>query len=102
MTTRRLSQSPIELDAPDPARDSGRRLRGRGRGRIHDYLEAAGHGDDEQGPLFRPIRNNASARIDKALVAEGRHRGAVRHVEKTRGIGHRLDFRFSRCVAVTN
>ena len=30
-------------------------------GRIHDYLEAAGHGDDEQGPLFRPIRNNPPA-----------------------------------------
>src|SRR5271165_6001621 len=54
-------------------------------GRIHDYLEAAGHGDDEQGPLFRPIRNNRTGRIDKALVAKGRHRGAVRHVEKTRG-----------------
>jgi len=39
-------------------------------GRIHDYLEAAGHGDDEQGPLFRPIRNNRTGRIDKALVAE--------------------------------
>src|SRR5271165_4308355 len=55
-------------------------------GRIHDYLKAAGHGDDEQGPLFRPIRNNRTGRIDKALVAEGRHRGAVRHVEKTRGL----------------
>jgi hypothetical protein len=44
------------------------------------------HGDDEQGPLFRPIRNNRTGRIDKALVAEGRHRGAVRHVEKTRGL----------------
>src|SRR6266446_5488579 len=81
-----LEPKPIQLDAPDPALDSGRRLRGRGRGRIHDYLEAAGHGDDEQGPLFRPIRNNRTGRIDKALVAEGRHRGAVRHVEKTRGL----------------
>jgi hypothetical protein len=81
-----LSQSPIQPDAPDPALDSGRRLRGRGRGRIHDYLEAAGHGDDEQGLLFRPIRNNRTGRIDRALVAEGRHRGAVRHVEKTRGL----------------
>jgi hypothetical protein len=41
-------------------------------GRIHDYLEAAGHGDDEQGPLFRPIFNSRTGRIDKALVAEGR------------------------------
>jgi len=61
----------MQLNAPDPALDSGRRLRGRGRGRIHDYLEAAGHGDDDQGPLFRPIRNNRTGRIDKALVAEG-------------------------------
>jgi hypothetical protein len=38
----------MQLDAPDPALDPGRMLRGRGRGRIHDYLEAAGHGDDEQ------------------------------------------------------
>ena len=25
---------------------------------IHDYLDAAGHGTDENGALFRPIRNN--------------------------------------------
>jgi site-specific recombinase XerD len=34
---------------------------------IHDYLEAAGHGADENGALFRPIRNNRTGRIDKAL-----------------------------------
>jgi integrase/recombinase XerD len=34
---------------------------------IHDYLEAAGHGEDELGPLFRPIRNNRTGRTDKAL-----------------------------------
>jgi integrase/recombinase XerD len=34
---------------------------------IHDYLEAAGHSDDENGPLFRPIRNNRTGRLDKAL-----------------------------------
>jgi hypothetical protein len=38
----------------------------RGRGRIYDYPEAAGHGDDEQGPLFRPIRNNRIGRIEGA------------------------------------
>jgi integrase len=25
--------------------------------RIHDYLEAAGHGEDVEGPLFRPLKN---------------------------------------------
>jgi integrase/recombinase XerD len=34
---------------------------------IHDFLEAAGHGEDEQGPLFRPIRNNRTGRVDKPL-----------------------------------
>jgi site-specific recombinase XerD len=34
---------------------------------IHDYLEAAGHGEDENGALFRPIRNNRTGRLDKAL-----------------------------------
>ncbi|HEY1260487.1 MAG TPA: tyrosine-type recombinase/integrase [Stellaceae bacterium] len=34
---------------------------------IHDYLEAAGHGADDNGPLFRPIRNNRTGKLDKAL-----------------------------------
>jgi len=74
------------LMLPIQRSNSGRRLRGRGWGHIHDYLEAADHCDEEQGPLFRPIRDNRTGRIDKALVAEGRHRGAVRHAEKTRGL----------------
>jgi integrase/recombinase XerD len=27
--------------------------------RIHDYLQAAGHGGDAEGPLFRPLKNPA-------------------------------------------
>jgi site-specific recombinase XerD len=38
---------------------------------IHDYLEAAGHSADENGALFRPIRNNRTGRIDKALTPNG-------------------------------
>jgi site-specific recombinase XerD len=34
---------------------------------VHDYLEAAGHGADDNGALFRPIRNNRTGRIDKPL-----------------------------------
>ena len=29
------------------------------RERIHDYLQAAGHGGDVDGPLFRPLKNPA-------------------------------------------
>jgi site-specific recombinase XerD len=38
---------------------------------IHDYLEAAGHGADENGALFRPIRNNRNGRLDKAITPNG-------------------------------
>jgi site-specific recombinase XerC len=38
---------------------------------IHDYLEVAGHGADENGALFRPIRNNRSGRLDKAITPNG-------------------------------
>ena len=31
------------------------------------WKQIAGHGDDENGPLFRPIRNNRTGRVDKAL-----------------------------------
>jgi integrase/recombinase XerD len=30
-------------------------------GLISDYLDAAGHGLDEAGALFRPVRNNRAA-----------------------------------------
>jgi hypothetical protein len=34
---------------------------------IHGYLDAAGHGADENGALFRPIRNNRTGEVEKAL-----------------------------------
>jgi integrase/recombinase XerD len=37
---------------------------------IHDYLEAAGHGADENGALFRPLKNNRTRRLDKALTPD--------------------------------
>jgi integrase/recombinase XerD len=37
---------------------------------IHDYLEAAGHGADDDGPLFRPIRNNRTGELEKALTPD--------------------------------
>jgi site-specific recombinase XerD len=38
---------------------------------IHEYLEAAGHGTDETGPLFRPVRNNRTGKLEKALTPDG-------------------------------
>ncbi len=41
---------------------------------IHDYLEAAGHGLNESGALFRPIRNNRTGRLERAIRADGVYR----------------------------
>jgi integrase/recombinase XerD len=38
---------------------------------IHDYLEAVGHGPDENGALFRPIRNNRTGQLDDAITPDG-------------------------------
>ncbi len=37
---------------------------------VHDYLEAAGHGGDDNGALFRPIRNNRTSQVEKALTPD--------------------------------
>jgi len=37
---------------------------------IHDYLEAAGHGGDDNGALFRPIRNNRTGTLAKAVTPD--------------------------------
>jgi integrase/recombinase XerD len=40
-------------------------------GLINDYLDAAGHGLDEAGALFRPVRNNRTGRLEAAITADG-------------------------------
>ena len=38
---------------------------------IHDYLDATGHAADENGALFRPIKNNRTGRLAGAITADG-------------------------------
>jgi site-specific recombinase XerD len=35
---------------------------------IHEYLAAAGHGEDDIGALFRPIRNNTSGALERQNI----------------------------------
>src|ERR1700733_5156234 len=41
---------------------------------IHVYLDAAGHGTDENGALFRPVRNNRTGRLERAITGDGIYR----------------------------
>ena len=43
-------------------------------GLITDYLDAAGHGTDDAGALFRPIRNNRTGELENAITADGVYR----------------------------
>jgi integrase/recombinase XerD len=38
---------------------------------IHDYLAVAGHDTDENGALFRPIRNNRTGHHERAITGDG-------------------------------
>lgn len=40
-------------------------------GLVYDYLEMAGHGEEENGALFRPVKNNTGSGLDKAITADG-------------------------------
>jgi site-specific recombinase XerC len=43
-------------------------------GLINDHLDAAGHGLDESGALFRSVRNNPTGRLEDAITADGLYR----------------------------
>ena len=38
---------------------------------IDEYLKKAGHGADENGALFRPLRNSRGTGLQKAITADG-------------------------------
>ena len=68
-------------------------------GLINDYLDAAGHGLDETGALFRPVRNNRTGRLEGAITADGVYR-------LVRGYSTQLGFQIGahalRATAATN
>ncbi|MBA2593362.1 MAG: hypothetical protein M3495_01570 [Pseudomonadota bacterium] len=38
---------------------------------VTDYLEAAGHGGEMEGALFRPVTNNVGGTVEGAMTADG-------------------------------
>jgi site-specific recombinase XerD len=66
---------------------------------IHDYLDAAGHGTDDAGALFRPIRNNRTGQLDQAITADGVYR-LVR--DYSAELGFEIGAHALRATAATN
>ena len=52
---------------------------------IHDYLEAAGHGGDDNGALFRPIKNNRTGKLEKAVTPDAVYCDGAGRLDSFRG-----------------
>lgn len=59
--------------------------------RLHDYMEMAGHGDDREGALFRPVKNNATKTLNKGLSAQALYSCVVMKYAKELGFDQDID-----------
>jgi integrase/recombinase XerD len=68
-------------------------------GLINDYLDAAGHGTDENGALFRSVSNNRAGNAERAITADGVYK-LVRGYSAELGFG--IGAHTLRATAATN
>ena len=66
---------------------------------IHDYLEAAGHGEDENGALFRPVKNNRTGTLKHALTPDVIYKIVRRYSAE---LGFEIGAHALRATAATN
>ena len=72
--------------------------------RIHDYLQAAGHGEDADGPLFRPLKNPAEEGGTNRPLTHGAiyHRVLRKHAQAAGIDGKSFGPHALRATAATN
>ena len=59
--------------------------------RILDYLEMAGHGDDVDGPLFRPVKNPSQGNnLERRMSQPGIYESVICHWAKHAGLDVRM------------
>lgn len=69
---------------------------------IQEYLTFAGHGEDRQGALFRPIQNNRTGVLDKALTGDGIYKLLRKYGREARITMDGLCLHALRATAATN
>ncbi len=69
---------------------------------IREYLELAGHGDDRSGALFRPVRNNRTGVLEKAITGDGVYKMLQRYGVKAGITMDGLCLHALRATAATN
>jgi integrase len=53
---------------------------------VSEYLDAAGHREDREGPLFRPVKNNVTGTLAKPLHSNSVYEKIVRRYAREVGI----------------
>jgi integrase/recombinase XerD len=66
---------------------------------IHDCLAIAGHGDDDAGALFRPVRNNRTGKLVSAITADGVYKLVRAYLAQ---LGFEIGAHALRATAATN
>ena len=66
---------------------------------IHDYLDLVGHGGDDAGALFRPVRNNRTGELAEAITADGVYKLVRRYSAL---LGFEIGAHALRATAATN
>lgn len=66
---------------------------------IEEYLKKAGHGADDGGALFRPLRNSCGGGMEKAITPDGVYRLVRKYSE---AIGKKVGAHALRATAATN
>jgi integrase/recombinase XerD len=72
---------------------------------LHEYLKASEHGEDLEGPLFRPVKNNTISELRKPLNPKSVYDEVVKYYGKPVGITvdvHGFCVRSLRATAATN
>jgi integrase/recombinase XerD len=57
---------------------------------VIEYLEAAGHGQDLDGPLFRPLKNNTNKKLRKTINPRSVLRDVVQHYAQAIGLAQEV------------
>jgi len=72
---------------------------------VREYIEEAGHREDLDGPLFRPVKNNSTGTLSKPLNPASVYRNIIQHYGRQVGITvdvHGFCVHSLRATAATN
>lgn len=69
---------------------------------IAEYLDALGHGEDRNGALFRPVKNNANGKLNKPLSSDAVYKLVIHYGKKSGVYFEGLRPHALRATATTN